>query len=178
MFGRFSQALVERNTCHMVLACAGWALDSRWPVPSRLLTCKPFHRKKNVTPGHAAPGDLRRCAATNAWSCPLGDAPLGVLRRCTAGAAYLRGRSMLGCAHASTQHCTALLFAYKRALCRAPAPSASPHLRSTQRCIRKRARFRSAAAERSDDGHRPARSSRLCDRGYGKARASREHHVI
>ncbi len=29
-----------------MLACAGWALDSRWPVPSRLLTCKPFHRKK------------------------------------------------------------------------------------------------------------------------------------
>ncbi len=25
---------------------AGWALVSRWPVPSRLLTCKPFHRKK------------------------------------------------------------------------------------------------------------------------------------
>ncbi len=30
----------------LVLACAGRALDSRWPVPSRLLTCKPFHRKK------------------------------------------------------------------------------------------------------------------------------------
>ena len=29
---------------------AGWALVSRWSVPSRLFTCKPFHRKKKLLP--------------------------------------------------------------------------------------------------------------------------------
>ncbi len=27
-----------------------WGLDPKWPVPSCLLTCKPFHRKKNIGP--------------------------------------------------------------------------------------------------------------------------------
>ncbi len=40
----------------LVLACAGWALDSRWPVPSRLLTCKPFHRKKPYVVASVAQG--------------------------------------------------------------------------------------------------------------------------
>ncbi len=37
-----------------MLACAGWALDSRWPVPSRLLTCKPFHTKKRTMYAYTA----------------------------------------------------------------------------------------------------------------------------
>ncbi len=54
----------------LVLACAGWVLDSRWPVPSRLLTCKPFHRKKKCNQCAFLPNNGHQNAS--AWyQCPI-----------------------------------------------------------------------------------------------------------
>ncbi len=57
----------------LVLACAGWALDSRWPVPSRLLACKPFHRKK------LQESQLQELLSALRWLHP-GETPAGCTR--------------------------------------------------------------------------------------------------